>query len=72
MHFLEKFRGTITEPKKNRFYLSAFLAAWRSVIDFILYDFAECYGLEYYEKLKVHQLAKNFKHARIPRTFAWA
>jgi len=44
-YFLEQFGETITKPKKNRFYLSAFLHAWRSVIDIMLYDFAEYYGL---------------------------
>lgn len=44
-YFLEQFRETILKPKKNRFYLSAFLHAWRSVIDIMLYDFAEYYGL---------------------------
>ena len=49
-YFLEQFRETITKPKKNTFYLSAFLHAWRSVIDIMLYDFAEYYGLHNFEK----------------------
>lgn len=48
-YFLEQFGETITKPKKNRFYLSAFLHAWRSVIDIMLYDFAEYYGLYNFE-----------------------
>ena len=44
-YFLEQFGETITKPKKNRFYLSAFLHAWRSVIDIMLYDFAKYCGL---------------------------
>ena len=44
-YFLEQFRETVLKPKKSKFYLSAFLHAWRSVIDIMLYDFAEYYGL---------------------------
>jgi len=44
-YFLEQFGKTITKPKKNRFYLSAFLHAWRSVIDIMLYDFAKYFGV---------------------------
>jgi len=44
-YFLEQFRKTTLSSKKNRFYLSAFLHAWRSVIDVMLYDFARYYGL---------------------------
>jgi len=44
-YFLEQFRETVLKPKISRFYLSAFLSAWRSFIDIMLYDFAEYYGL---------------------------
>lgn len=63
-YFLERFCETTIKPKINKFYLSAFLQAWRSVIDIMLYDFAEYFGFEYLEKPRVHQLAAIFEHTR--------
>jgi len=49
--FLNKVQETMTDSKINHFYLSAFLASWRSVLDVLLYDFAEYYGMiDYYGK----------------------
>jgi hypothetical protein len=43
----------MTDSKINYFYLSAFLASWRSIPDVLLYDFAEHYGItDYYKKLE--------------------
>lgn len=44
-YFLEQFRETLLKPNRSRFYLNAFLLAWRSFIEIMLYDFAEYYGL---------------------------
>lgn len=45
----EYFLGTLIKTKDTpevfQFYLSAFLSAWRSVLDIMLYDFAEYYSL---------------------------
>jgi len=43
--FLEKFRKSLNSEKQFIYYLSAFLSAWRSVLDVMLYDFAEYYSL---------------------------
>jgi len=45
--FLEEFRKSVSgvAEKESSFYLSAFLSAWRSVLDVMLYDFAEYYSL---------------------------
>lgn len=51
-YFLERLQHTTTEPKINYFYLSAFLAAWRSVPDVLLYDLADYYGLINYIREK--------------------
>jgi hypothetical protein len=46
-HFLKEFIRTQKEPDtyKPYFNLSAFLSAWRSVLDVMLYDFAEYYTI---------------------------
>jgi len=45
--FLEKFLESVSPvaEKECDYYLSAFLSAWRSVLDVMLYDFAEYYSL---------------------------
>ena len=46
--FLEKFRKSLMGlgvGKESPYYLSAFLSAWKSVLDVMLYDFAEYYSL---------------------------
>ena len=45
--FLEKFRKSLSRAteKEYYYYLSAFLSAWRSVLDVMLYDFAKYYSL---------------------------
>lgn len=45
--FLEKFQKSLVRvaEKESYYYLSAFLGAWRSVLDVMLYDFAEFYSL---------------------------
>jgi len=45
--FLEKFRKSVglSVGKESPYYLSAFLSAWKSVLDVMLYDFAEYYSL---------------------------
>lgn len=45
--FLEKFQKSVSgvAEKESSYYLSAFLSAWRSVLDVMLYDFAEYYSL---------------------------
>ena len=51
--FLNKVQETMTDSKINHFYLSAFLASWRSIPDVLLYDFAEHYEItDYYKKLE--------------------
>jgi len=51
--FLNKVQETMTDSKINHFYLSAFLASWRSIPDVLLYDFAEHYRItDYYKKLE--------------------
>lgn len=42
--FLKKFQQT-TDLEVSQFYLYAFLAAWRSVLDALLYDLADYYGI---------------------------
>ena len=52
-YFLQELRRTKDDPKLSYFYLSAFLSAWRSVLDIMLYDFAEHYPLRLKE-LKIN------------------
>jgi hypothetical protein len=44
-YFLDELRRTSQTPKNFNYNLSAFLSAWRSVMDIMLYDFAEKYSL---------------------------
>lgn len=44
-YFLDALIQTQDEPELCDYYLSAFLSAWRSVLDVMLYDFAEHYSL---------------------------
>jgi len=53
--FLEEFRKSVrgVTEKKSSYYLSAFLGAWRSVLDVMLYDFAKYYSLGLTQEDKV-------------------
>ena len=44
-HFLDELERTSENPEEFNYNLSAFLSAWRSVLDIMLYDFAEKYSL---------------------------
>jgi hypothetical protein len=44
-YFSRRLKETKDDPKIYYYYLSAFLTAWRSVLDVMLYDFAEHYPL---------------------------
>lgn len=48
-----------TEREDLDFYLSAFLNAWRSVLDIMLYDFAEKFSLPFTRKEKI--MASDFE-----------
>jgi hypothetical protein len=69
-YFLDALNRTQNTPEKFQYNLSAFLNAWRSVLDVMLYDFAEFYSLGFTREEKltdrdfwVAARAKNLNNA---------
>lgn len=53
------------QSQENTFYLSAFLCAWRSVIDILLYDIAEYYELyDFRNRWRTTEFNSNVAFAR--------
>jgi hypothetical protein len=52
-YFLDALNLARNEPEKFQYNLSAFLNAWRSILDVMLYDFAEFYSLGFTREEKV-------------------
>lgn len=68
--FLTQVQEESDDPKINSFYQSAFLSAWRSLLEYLLYDYAEYYGItKYYAKL---EHATSFKTWTDERSFRFA
>lgn len=53
-YFLKRLAETKDDPRLYYYYLSAFLTAWRSVLDVMLYDFIEYYPLRLDRKVFVN------------------
>ena len=68
--FLTQVQEKSDDPRINSFYQSAFLSTWRSILDYLLYDYAEYYGItQYYAKL---EHATSFKTWTDERSFRFA
>jgi hypothetical protein len=68
--FLNKIQETLTDSKISYFYLSAFLASWRSIPDVLLYDLAQLYGIiNYFEKI---ERSTSFRAKRNKDSFRFA
>lgn len=59
-YFLEKLIETQDDPKLSYYYLSAFLSAWRSVLDVMLCDFVEHYPLRLTDKSELKITDRDF------------
>lgn len=77
-YFLGQLIETQDDPKLSYFYLSAFLSAWRSVLDVMLCDFVEHYPLRLAEKSELKITDRDFwvaanalKHAEALRFIEW-
>ena len=73
--FLEKLQQTPDDPDFT-FYLSAFLSAWRSVLDIMLYDFAEHFSLGITRDDKINEqnfifVAKTFGNHSAVEFIRW-
>jgi len=76
--FLEKFQKSLSKAteKESIYYLSAFLSAWRSVLDVMLYDFAEYYSLGLTREDRIEHrdfstLAKGQRKDQAKRFLKW-
>lgn len=77
-YFLEKLIETKDDPKLSYFYLSAFLSAWRSVLDVVLCDLVKHYplGLDGKSELKITDrdfwvAANALNHTEALRFIGW-
>lgn len=59
-YFLKKLIRLKAEPELANFYLSAFLSAWRSVLDVALFDFVKYYPLRLDEESKLRITDRDF------------
>lgn len=75
-YFLNKLRLTAQDGDEFMYILSAFLSAWRSVFDVMLYDYAERYslGLTREDRITDHEFeiaAKALNHTEALRFIRW-